>query len=198
MSRNGPATSPRRSGTPSTPPTWSCTPGTGCRWTCSTGSRNAADDSSACYGNNDGPDLQARLPLVNRVELAGLRLAVVHETGSRQGRETRAAADYPGRRPAGLRPLAHPVGHHDDQPTRDAAPAQPGLADRSAADADRHLPDGAHHRRRTGRRRTAPPAAARVARVRPAASTGSSSACRRPGTAPSSRDADAVRERAAW
>lgn len=49
----------------------------------------------ACYGNNDGPDLQARLPLVNRVELDGLRLAVVHETGSREGRERRAAADYP-------------------------------------------------------------------------------------------------------
>jgi putative phosphoesterase len=49
----------------------------------------------ACYGNNDGPDLQARLPLVNRVELDGVRLAVVHETGSRQGRERRAADDYP-------------------------------------------------------------------------------------------------------
>jgi putative phosphoesterase len=33
------------------------------------------------YGNNDGHRLRARLPEVARVELAGLRLAVVHETG---------------------------------------------------------------------------------------------------------------------
>jgi uncharacterized protein len=48
-----------------------------------------------CYGNNDGPELRARLPLVHRAELGGVRFAVVHETGSRAGRESRAAADYP-------------------------------------------------------------------------------------------------------
>ena len=49
----------------------------------------------ACYGNNDGPELRRRLPEVARAEIDGLRLAVVHETGSKQGREQRCAAAYP-------------------------------------------------------------------------------------------------------
>ncbi|MDX3642729.1 metallophosphoesterase [Streptomyces sp. MB09-02B] len=49
----------------------------------------------AVYGNNDGPGLRARLPEVARAELAGLRLAVVHETGPAQGREPRCAARFP-------------------------------------------------------------------------------------------------------
>jgi putative phosphoesterase len=49
------------------------------------------------YGNNDGPALRARLPEVARVELDGLRLAVVHETGPAAGREARCAARYPDR-----------------------------------------------------------------------------------------------------
>ncbi|MEV4756532.1 metallophosphoesterase [Micromonospora sp. NPDC049559] len=49
------------------------------------------------YGNNDGPGLRARLPEVARVELDGLRLAVVHETGARTGREQRCAARFPDR-----------------------------------------------------------------------------------------------------
>jgi putative phosphoesterase len=48
----------------------------------------------ACWGNNDGPDLRRRLPEVARVELDGVRLAVVHETGSSAGREGRMAATY--------------------------------------------------------------------------------------------------------
>jgi uncharacterized protein len=47
------------------------------------------------YGNNDRPALRARLPEVARVELAGVRLAVVHETGAAAGRERRCAAAYP-------------------------------------------------------------------------------------------------------
>ena len=47
------------------------------------------------YGNNDGPDLRARLPEVARVELAGLRFAVVHETGQAKGREERCAEAFP-------------------------------------------------------------------------------------------------------
>jgi putative phosphoesterase len=46
-------------------------------------------------GNNDGPDLRARLPEVARVELDGVRFAVVHETGAAQGREKRCAKAYP-------------------------------------------------------------------------------------------------------
>lgn len=49
----------------------------------------------ACWGNNDGPALRARLPEVGRAEIDGVRLAVVHETGGRQGREARCAAAYP-------------------------------------------------------------------------------------------------------
>ena len=47
------------------------------------------------YGNNDGPELRARLPEVARVELGGVRFAVVHETGPSQGREKRCAKAYP-------------------------------------------------------------------------------------------------------
>jgi uncharacterized protein len=46
------------------------------------------------YGNNDGPDLRARLPEVAQVELDGVRIAVVHETGPAQGRERRCAARF--------------------------------------------------------------------------------------------------------
>ena len=49
----------------------------------------------ACYGNNDGPALRSRLPEVARAEVGGVRLAVVHETGGREGRERRCAAAYP-------------------------------------------------------------------------------------------------------
>jgi putative phosphoesterase len=47
------------------------------------------------WGNNDGPALRERLPEVAEVELAGVRLAVVHETGGRAGRERRCAARFP-------------------------------------------------------------------------------------------------------
>jgi uncharacterized protein len=47
------------------------------------------------YGNNDGPELRARLPEVARVELGGVRMAVVHETGPAAGRERRCAAAFP-------------------------------------------------------------------------------------------------------
>lgn len=47
------------------------------------------------WGNNDGPRLRARLPEVAHVELAGVRFAVVHETGAAAGRERRCAAAHP-------------------------------------------------------------------------------------------------------
>ncbi|KUN74700.1 phosphodiesterase [Streptomyces canus] len=47
------------------------------------------------HGNNDGPELRARLPEVAYADLGGLRFAVVHETGAAQGREARCAARYP-------------------------------------------------------------------------------------------------------
>ena len=47
------------------------------------------------WGNNDGPGLRARLPELARVDLEGLRLGVVHETGPARGREERCARAYP-------------------------------------------------------------------------------------------------------
>ena len=48
----------------------------------------------ACWGNNDGPALRARLPEVARATIEGVRVAVVHETGAATGRERRADADH--------------------------------------------------------------------------------------------------------
>jgi uncharacterized protein len=48
-----------------------------------------------CWGNNDGPEVRARLPERADVTLAGLRLTVVHETGAAGGREARMARLYP-------------------------------------------------------------------------------------------------------
>jgi putative phosphoesterase len=49
----------------------------------------------ACFGNNDGPELRERLPHTARATLEGVRVAVVHETGSATGREVRAEAAHP-------------------------------------------------------------------------------------------------------
>lgn len=47
------------------------------------------------WGNNDGPELRARLPEVAYAELGGLRWGVVHETGPARGRERRCADRFP-------------------------------------------------------------------------------------------------------
>ncbi|PRY19424.1 metallophosphoesterase family protein [Pseudosporangium ferrugineum] len=49
----------------------------------------------ACYGNNDGAPLRARLPEIARATLGGVRLAVIHETGDAKGREQRCEAAFP-------------------------------------------------------------------------------------------------------
>jgi uncharacterized protein len=49
----------------------------------------------ACWGNNDGPALRARLPERADAMLDGLRLSVVHETGAAAGREARMSRLYP-------------------------------------------------------------------------------------------------------
>jgi putative phosphoesterase len=48
----------------------------------------------AVYGNNDGPALRARLPLVARTSVGGVRLGVVHETGDAKGRERTCEQEY--------------------------------------------------------------------------------------------------------
>lgn len=47
-----------------------------------------------CWGNNDGPDLRARLPETAEATLGGLRFTVVHETGASAGRNERMARCY--------------------------------------------------------------------------------------------------------
>jgi putative phosphoesterase len=49
----------------------------------------------ACWGNNDGPELRARLPERADATLNGLRLTVVHETGAATGRDARMSRLYP-------------------------------------------------------------------------------------------------------
>jgi putative phosphoesterase len=49
----------------------------------------------AVAGNNDSPALHERLGLLATAEVAGVRLAVVHETGTAAGRERRCAALFP-------------------------------------------------------------------------------------------------------
>jgi putative phosphoesterase len=48
----------------------------------------------ACWGNNDGPAVRARLPERADAILGGLRLTVVHETGAAAGREARMSRLY--------------------------------------------------------------------------------------------------------
>ena len=47
------------------------------------------------WGNNDGPALRSRLPEVARVEIAGVRFAMTHETGPATDRERRMARAFP-------------------------------------------------------------------------------------------------------
>ncbi|PKH43531.1 hypothetical protein SAMN05192575_108174 [Nocardioides alpinus] len=49
----------------------------------------------AVFGNNDHGALRERLPEVARVEIEGVRLGVVHETGQAAGREARMSALHP-------------------------------------------------------------------------------------------------------
>jgi putative phosphoesterase len=48
-----------------------------------------------CWGNNDGPDLRARLPEIAEATLDGVRFTVVHETGDAGGRDARMSRRYP-------------------------------------------------------------------------------------------------------
>jgi uncharacterized protein len=52
-------------------------------------------DVLGVWGNNDGPELRARLAEVARREIDGLRFAVIHETGAAGGREARMDAAFP-------------------------------------------------------------------------------------------------------
>lgn len=56
---------------------------------------NRAARLVACWGNNDGTALRARLPERADATLAGVRFTVVHETGASAGREARMSRLYP-------------------------------------------------------------------------------------------------------
>lgn len=49
----------------------------------------------ACWGNNDGPALRARLPERIDTTIGGVRFTVTHETGAAAGRDARMARLYP-------------------------------------------------------------------------------------------------------
>jgi putative phosphoesterase len=49
----------------------------------------------AVHGNNDHGQLRERLPEVARAEVEGVRMAVVHETGDKKGREARCMSRFP-------------------------------------------------------------------------------------------------------
>jgi uncharacterized protein len=49
----------------------------------------------ACFGNNDGPGLRARLPEIAYASVDGLRVAVLHDSGPSTGRTERMAARFP-------------------------------------------------------------------------------------------------------
>ena len=49
----------------------------------------------ACWGNNDGAELRARLPERADVTLGGVRFTVTHETGGAAGRDARMSRLYP-------------------------------------------------------------------------------------------------------
>ena len=49
----------------------------------------------AVWGNNDHGRFRERLPEVARVEVDGIRLGVIHETGDAKGREQRCSARFP-------------------------------------------------------------------------------------------------------
>ncbi|PVE91510.1 YfcE family phosphodiesterase [Microbacterium sp. TPD7012] len=48
------------------------------------------------YGNNDGPELRARLPEVARFTVEEVDIAVIHETGAATRREQRMDEAFPG------------------------------------------------------------------------------------------------------
>ncbi|MEX5269577.1 metallophosphoesterase [Kocuria sabuli] len=48
------------------------------------------------WGNNDGPELRARLPEVAHETIGGVRFGMVHETGAAAGREARTDRAHPG------------------------------------------------------------------------------------------------------
>ena len=105
----------------------------------------------AVLGNND---VDLRLPERLEVDLDGVRVAMVHDSGPSAGRAGRPPAVVPRRRRRRVRPLAPAVAR--GRPRRPAAP-QPRVADRAPAgpDEDRR-PRSTSRRARSGARARRP------------------------------------------
>lgn len=71
-------------------------------------------------GNNDGPELWGRLGEVAHVEIEGVRMGVVHETGAAAGRERRCDARFG---PASSAPCDVVVFGHSHIPWDSTSPA---------------------------------------------------------------------------
>ena len=135
---HGHATCRPRCGPRSMRPTSSCTPATGSTSALLDRLEARSPRLLGVLGNNDGPDCCGPgCPRWPRATLEGVRVAVVHETGPRTGREQRADAAYPD---TDLLVFGHSHIPWDTvTPRRDAA-AQPRLPHRPAPAAGLHLP----------------------------------------------------------
>ena len=101
------------------------------------------------HGNNDHGALRERLPEVARAEIEGLRIAVVHETGDKKGREERCAARFPD---ADVLVFGHSHIPWDTTARGGLRLLNPGSPDRPPPPAARHLRDRDGRRRRAARR----------------------------------------------
>ena len=129
----------------SRPRTSSCTPATGSTSALLDQFEARSRRLIGVYGNNDHGALRERLPEVARAEIEGVRIAVVHETGDKKGREERCAARFPDADVL--------VFGHSHIPWDTTAPA--GLRLLNPGSPDRPPPAAARHLRHRGRRRTA-------------------------------------------
>lgn len=108
----------------------------------------------ACWGNNDGTDLRARLPERADATLGGVRFTVTHETGARAGREARMSRRYPD---TDVLVFGHSHIPWDTTSATGLRLLNPGSPPTGAA-AALHLHDGDRRRRHALRRAPAPPA----------------------------------------
>ena len=116
----------------------------------------------AVLGNNDGADVAGwGAPETLELDMDGLSVGMIHDSGSADGRLERmrrrfprAAAAWSRRGRGRVRPLPHPDerGGCAGVVGRRPADLQPGLAHRSTSPAARHDGPAHHHRRASGRR----------------------------------------------
>ena len=118
----------------------------------------------ACWGNNDGDELRARLPERADATLGGVRFTVVHETGGSAGRDARMARLYPD---TDVLVFGHSHIPWDTTATTGLRLLNPGSpTDRRRQPFCTYM-TATRRRRRAGRRHPAPPGAPRCVTGRP-------------------------------